>query len=165
MSKHFIALAAMSALAACSAGLAPEAAETSSTLVFQQADLAPELEGAPVSRPEAPAYSSALPERAALAKHDTNLFCDIAVVKTSRGVRITPIVRSDRSLSGEYSIVITKSGAGGSSDISQGGPFDAARGVRQTLGASEISLERGASFRAVLKVRAGGREVCRDIRS
>ena len=35
----------------------------------------------------------------------------------------------------------------------------------QELGSSEISLERGASFRAVLKVRAGGREVCRDIRS
>ena len=94
-----------------------------------------------------------------------SLFCDIKVVKTSHGVRITPVVRSDRSLSGEYSIIITKTGGGGSSDISQGGPFEATRGVKQDLGSSEILMERGASFRAILKVRAGGHEVCRDVRS
>ena len=41
----------------------------------------------------------------------------------------------------------------------------AARGERVRLGASEFSMERGAKFRAVLKVRAGGREICRDISS
>ena len=67
-------------------------------------------------------------------RQDESLFCDIKVVKTSHGVRITPIVRSDRFVSGEYSIVITRKGGGGSSDISQGGPFDAPRGVKQELG-------------------------------
>jgi hypothetical protein len=42
---------------------------------------------------------------------------------------------------------------------------DATRGERVRLGASEFSMERGARFRAVLKVRAGGREICRDITS
>lgn len=93
------------------------------------------------------------------------LSCDIEVKRTSNGIRVTPVVRSDRSLSGEFSLTITKDGAGGSSDISQGGPFDAARGERVKLSSSEFSMERGAKFRAVLKVRAGGEEVCRDISS
>jgi len=91
--------------------------------------------------------------------------CDIDVVRTPNGIRITPVVRADRTLNGEYSLVITKTGAAGSSDINQGGPFDAARGERVKLGASEISFERGDKYRAVLKVRANGREICRDARS
>jgi|JI8StandDraft_1071087.scaffolds.fasta_scaffold22307_2 hypothetical protein len=91
--------------------------------------------------------------------------CDIDVVRTANGIRITPVVRADRTLDGEYSLVITRTGAAGSSDINQGGPFDAARGERVKLGASEISFERGDTYRAVLKVRANGREICRDTRS
>jgi hypothetical protein len=94
-----------------------------------------------------------------------NFTCDIDVIRTPNGIRITPIVRADRSLNGEYSLVITKTGSAGSSDISQGGPFDAARGERVKLGASEISFARGDKYRAVLKVRADGREICRDTRS
>jgi hypothetical protein len=93
------------------------------------------------------------------------LSCDIEVKRTSHGIRVTPIVHAGRSLSGEFSLVITKDGAGGSSDITQGGPFDAARGERVKLSSSEFSMERGAKFRAVLKVRSGGHEVCRDVRS
>lgn len=91
--------------------------------------------------------------------------CDIDVVRTAYGIRITPVVRADRALDGEYSLVITRTGAAGSSDINQGGAFDAARGERVKLGASEISFERGDTYRAVLKVRANGREICRDTRS
>ena len=78
---------------------------------------------------------------------------------------MTPIVNANRSLSGDFTLTITKDGAGGSSDISQGGEFDARRGERVELSSSEFSMERGAKFRAVLKVRAGGNEVCRDVRS
>jgi hypothetical protein len=98
-------------------------------------------------------------------KIKARLSCDIDIDRTSNGIRVTPIVRADKSLAGEYSLVITKSGASGSSDINQGGPFDAARGERVRLSASEISMERGARFRAVLRVRAGGREICRDTTS
>ncbi|HOZ28819.1 MAG TPA: curli-like amyloid fiber formation chaperone CsgH [Hyphomonadaceae bacterium] len=165
MSRHLIAFTAAIALAGCSAGMTAEAVQEA-YLPPEDATLVQELDGAPpVVIAEAPVVPVRVdPPKAALVKEKA-MFCDISVVKTSHGVRITPVVRSDRSLSGEYSMVITKKGGGGSSDISQGGPFDAARGVSQELGSSEISLERGASFRAVLKVRAGGREVCRDIRS
>lgn len=91
--------------------------------------------------------------------------CDIEISRTSRGIRVTPIVNANRSLSGDFTLTITKDGAGGSSDISQGGEFDARRGERVELSSSEFSMERGARFRAVLKVRAGGNEVCRDVRS
>lgn len=132
---------------------------------MQEVNLVSDLVGAPpVVVVEAPAPARLVPPPIVV-RQDESLFCDIKVVKTSHGVRITPIVRSDRFVSGEYSIVITRKGGGGSSDISQGGPFDAPRGVKQELGSSEISLERGSSFHAVLKVRANGREVCRDIRS
>jgi len=164
MSRHLIALTAVIALAGCSAGMTAEAVQEASAPPEQDAELVMQLDGAPPVA-EAPAPVHLAPPPPAVVRQVESLTCDIAVVKTSHGVRITPIVRANRSLSGEYSIVITKNGGGGSSDISQGGPFDAARGVKQELGSSEISLERGASFRAVLKVRADGREVCRDIRS
>lgn len=166
MSRHLIALTAVIALAGCSAGMMADAVQEAYAPPERDAEFVIQLDGAPpavVAEASAPVHLA--PPSPAVVRQAESLTCDIAVVKTSHGVRITPVVRSDRSLSGEYSIVITKSGGGGSSDISQGGPFDAARGVKQALGSSEISLERGASFRAVLKVRAGGHEVCRDIRS
>lgn len=100
-----------------------------------------------------------------LVKKVQKFTCDIEVLRTSRGIRVTPIVNANRSLSGDFTLTITKDGAGGSSDVSQGGEFDARRGERVELSSSEFSMERGAKFRAVLKVRAGGNEVCRDVRS
>ena len=170
MSRHLIAFTAIIALAGCSAGVAAESAKEV-YLPPEEGVLIHELDGAPpVVVAEAPPVVAPLaPPVTPLAKaapvKEQAMFCDISVVKTSHGVRITPVVRSDRSLSGEYSLTVTKSGGAGSSDISQGGPFDAPRGVSQELGSSEISLERGSRFHAVLKVRAGGREVCRDVRS
>jgi hypothetical protein len=169
MSRHLIAFTAAIALAGCSAGMAAETV-SEAYLPPEDGTLVHQLDGAPpVVVVEAPVVpppvvpSTAAPLAKAAPVKEYAMFCDISVVKTSQGVRITPVVRSDRSLSGEYSLTVTKSGGAGSSDISQGGPFDAPRGVKQELGSSEISLERGSRFHAVLKVRAGGREVCRDV--
>lgn len=133
------------------------------------ASASPVLDGAPPVAPpivNPPALRSPEPAPPAVVeKVQARFSCDIDVDRTPNGIRVTPVVRAHKALSGEYSLVITKSGASGSSDISQGGPFDAARGERVRLGASEFSMERGAKFRAVLKVRAGGREICRDISS
>jgi hypothetical protein len=130
---------------------------------------APELDGAPpfVAPPVVSPAALRAPESAphVVEKIQARMSCDIDIDRTSNGIRVTPVVSAHKALSGEYSLVITKSGASGSSDISQGGPFEAARGERVRLGASEFSMERGAKFRAVLKVRAGGREICRDISS
>jgi hypothetical protein len=130
---------------------------------------APELDGAPpvVPPPIAPTAELRAPAPAVVVvqKVKARFSCDIDIDRTSNGIRVTPVIRADKSMAGEYSLVITKNGASGSSDISQGGPFDATRGERVRLGASEFSMERGAKFRAILKVRAGGREICRDITS
>jgi len=170
MSRHLIAFTAAIALAGCSAGMTAETV-SEAYLPPEEGTLVQELDGAPPviiaeapispTRVEPPIVAS---PRSSPVKEQA-MFCDISVVKTSHGVRITPVVRADHRLSGEYSLTITKSGGAGSSDVSQGGPFDAPRGVKQELGSSEISLERGSRFHAVLKVRAGGREVCRDVRS
>jgi hypothetical protein len=167
MSRHLITLAVIASATACSGGITSEA-ELASLSVPPQA----ELDGAPPAPAAQPiavappvAIATVPPAPVVARRQDESLWCDIAIKRTTNGIRLTPSVRSDRSVSGEYSLVITKSGRAGSSDISQGGPFDARRNVKQELGASEISLERGATFRAVLKVRSGGHEVCREIRS
>jgi hypothetical protein len=178
-STHLMIIAAMAVLAGCSSAMSQEP----NTAVVTQSgpDLAsafdaapPEaaiLDGAPsVIVPETYAAEARAPEPAPKPRPQpvyqrASLDCDIDVRRTANGIRITPVVHSDRKLNGEYTLVITKSGGGNSSDISQGGPFDVARGESVRLGSSEFSMERGAKFRATLKVRADGREVCRDVRS
>jgi hypothetical protein len=87
--------------------------------------------------------------------------CDIIVRRTGNGVLIKAVANPGRYLDGDYSFVITKNGRGGSSDINQGGPFDARAGERVELGVSELSLERGAGYRATLVLSDNGREICR----
>ena len=179
MTKTLMLFAASLAIAACSAAAAPNTAVT----VQSGPDLALAPETAPPQPPVADVIPPPLMVPDAVApvvvappvvapKNVTpapvikaRFLCDIEVKRTSHGIRITPVVQADRAMAGEYSLVITKTGASGSSDINQGGPFDAVRNEEIALSASEFSLERGDRFRAVLKVRSGGREVCRDIRS
>lgn len=181
-SNHLMLGVAMLAIAGCSSALSQE---TPNTAIVTQSDggLAgtfdaappadePILDGAPSITPpvivaEAPPVMEPAPRSppVEVKRVVARFTCDIDVDRTPNGLRVTPVVRSDRAISGEYSLVITKSGSGGSSDISQGGPFDVSRGERVRLGSSEFSMERGATFRAVLKVRSGGSEVCRDISS
>lgn len=183
-SNHLMIFTAALALTGCSSALSQEA--VNAAVVSQQgpeliASLdeqspvddppldVPALDGAPQSAAPLPPVIVA-PEPAPVAPpvarvQSARLSCDIDIDRTPHGIRVTPVVRSGRALAGEYSLVITKHGASGSSDISQGGPFGAARGERVELGSSEFSLERGARFRAVLKVRADGREICRETSS
>ena len=179
-SNQLLMFTAALALAGCSSALSQEAVNTAvisqqgpelmASLNEQTPAEIPPLDGAPqaieplppvVVAPPPVVKPATPPARVASAR----LSCVIDVDRTARGIRITPVVKSGRTLSGEYSLVITKDGAGGSSDINQGGPFEAGRGERVELGSSEISLERGARYRAVLKVRADGREICREISS
>lgn len=177
--NHLKIFTAVLALAGCSSALSQEAPNTAVT-TQQGPDVVASLDGQPpadglardgapsaiVPETYAPAPVPPLPvEKPVVRQVEARLTCAIDVERTPRGIRVTPVVWSDRAVSGEYSLVVTKSGSGGSSDISQGGPFDAARHERVALSASEFSMERGARFKAVLKVRADGREVCREISS
>lgn len=173
-STHLMMLSAMLVLAGCSSAMSQE---SSNTAVVTQSvpDLAssyveplppegPLLDGAPLAiAPEA--YAAKPAPKPQPDYRAARLDCDIDVDRTANGIRITPVVHSDRALAGEYSLVVTKTGGGNSSDINQGGPFDVSRGESVRLGSSEFSMERGAKFRATLKVRANGREICRDVRS
>ncbi len=178
-SSHLMSLAAALTLGACSSAFSQETPNTATT-ARQGAGLAASLDGPPPH--DDPALDGASPsiapetrvltptrtsseERPEVATVETRLTCGIDIDRTSHGVRVTPVVRADRAVSGEYSLVVSTSGSGGSSDIRQGGPFDATPGERIALAASEVSMEQGARFKAVLKVRAGGREVCRETRS
>jgi len=174
MTNRIYLLSAALAMAGCSSaaqGAPNSAVVTQSGPEYVQSfdappTYAPELDGAPPIMPPPVAPSAELrapaPAPVVVQKIKARFSCDIDIDRTSSGIRVTPVIRADRKMAGEYSLVITKSGASGSSDISQGGPFDATRGERMRLGVSEFSMERGARFRAVLKVRAGGREICRD---
>ncbi len=114
------------------------------------APLPPRASEPPYPHPGAPPIRSA---RAGL--------CDVIVEHTHNGVMLTAIADPDRSMSGDYSFVITKSGGGNSSDIEQEGPFTSARPGVVELSSSEISIERGSGYRATLILTSQGREVCR----
>jgi hypothetical protein len=171
--NHLLLASAVLALAACSSAqsqeVEPQGAPNTAVVVqsFNAAEPQPPMPDEsppPLIVPDSvmPNVAPPLPE---VQHAHAPASCEIIVDRTSHGVRITPVVHADRAMSGGYALVVTKTGASGSSDINQGGPFDAARGERVKLGASEFSLERGARFRAVLTITENGREICRDVRS
>lgn len=177
--NHLMLASAVITLAACSSAQSQEVelqGAPNTAVVLQSFDTAelqppvPEDIPPPLIVPDAiapatDAPKNVAPPRPAVQSARTDATCEILVARTSSGVRITPVVRAHGSTHGEYSLVVTKTGASGSSDISQGGPFDAAHGERVKLSASEFSLERGARFRAVLTITEDGRQICRDVRS
>lgn len=171
--NQLLLASAVIVLAACSSAQSQEAelqGAPNTAVVVQSFDAAepqspmPEEVPPPLIVPES-VMPNVAPLRPEVQRARAPASCEIIVDHTSQGVRITPVVHADHTMSGGYSLVVTKTGASGSSDINQGGPFDAARGELVKLGASEFSLERDAHFRAVLTITEEGREVCRDVRS
>lgn len=179
--RHLAILLAATAIAACSspqsavdpapeiasidlAPLAPEsAAPTPLAADRPVVEPAPELAPASeIAREVAPAPSAKpLPAPAPLRQARATT-CDVVVERTRNGVLLTALARVDRPTLGDYSFVVTKSGGGNSSNINQGGPFKGGGGKSVELGASEISLERGSSYRATLTLTSqNGREICR----
>lgn len=84
--------------------------------------------------------------------------CDIRATRTARGVRMEAIAHAVEAMRGEYQFVITAQGPGGSSDVTQGGPFALEAGRSATIGSAEISSLR---YRAVLALRDAGGDLCR----
>ena len=133
MSKRALALLALLASSACTAAAAPA--------------------------PVAAAHEAAL---VPVSAHAGTVSCSIEARRTRSGVEITGFAHADRHALGEYELVITKTGRDGTSDIVQSGPFEAHHGASEPLGVSEISLERGAHYRARLILRDDRGELCRD---
>ncbi|MBC7770490.1 MAG: hypothetical protein H7124_17045 [Phycisphaerales bacterium] len=118
---------------------------------------------AAASEPPAAPASNDAPEIAAYAPAAHGLSCEIDVTRINGGVRLEAQAFDLASGPGtlEYDFVVTKYGAAGSSDIVQGGEVSA-----QTLGEVELSLERGARYRARLTLSDADGEVCtQEVRS
>ncbi len=169
MLKLTLTIASLGALAACSAAARPteEAPIAPAAIASEVEYAAPDsnelaLAGASeVAAPEsyvAAAPAAMMPVAAAYA----DVRCDIRVRRTANGVELEAVARSDEPALGEYEFVITKSGAAGSSDIVQGGAFDLGGGHSQSLGLSEIGMERGARYRARLVLSDHDGVVCED---
>ena len=156
MSKSFITLAALSLAVACSAAARqnPMVESRADTSVAAPAEALP----APGAEPERRIEPVSIGRRASL---QDAVSCDVRARPSVNGVLIEARLHANRSLSGEYQLVITKSGGGNSSDVTQGGPFTAAAGSSLSLGQTELSVERNGRVRAVLTLREGNREICR----
>lgn len=147
-----LTFAALAALSACTAAAEADlhAADTIAAPVIA-AEAAPEY--------VAPAYVA--PERVQRVNATDGVTCEVRSRRTANGVLIQARAFADRDFSGEYDFVITKSGGGGSADISQGGAVDLEAGNAATLGENEISVERGARVRAVLTLSDASGQLCR----
>ena len=144
MKKILLALTALTAIAACSAAASPSAPMAMANV-------------APVGAVQAPTPVAVHRDLAS-----SRPVCDIRARPTSHGVAISAVVNANDPISGDYDLVITKVGASGSSDVNQSGPFHATRGERVTLGETELGLDRGDRFHAVLTLRGADGRVCRQ---
>ena len=110
----------------------------------------------------ASAHPETTPVRATPIAYESDAVeCMVRRVPTLHGVRLEALARGDRDAYGDYEFVVTKDGAGGSSDIVQEGAFDLSAG-EQLLGEAEFSMGRRDYYRARLVLRDGGGVVCRD---
>ena len=89
------------------------------------------------------------------------LSCEIVKSAAGGSVVLAAVVHADAALSGSYTFHVTSGGSGGSSNISQGGPFAADASAPVTLGT--VMLGVGASYNATLTASANGASVaCAD---
>lgn len=154
MSKFsLLAMAAIAALTACSAAARTEAQSADAT------SPAPVIAQAIPLEPAAATSSHVEPQRPA--PRNDAVTCEVRARRTANGLLIQARAFADRDISGEYDLVVTKSGRAGSSDISQSGALDLSAGTSALLGENEISVERGARVRATLTLRDDSGQLCR----
>jgi len=175
MTKTYVMLATLSLLmTACSAAALPNAATPAATTApLGQSSAPPVVQRAPAIAREAPmaaptqsAHSARPASEPAVAPRAAMLgdavSCDVRVRRTANGMLIQAVAHADRAIDGDYELVITKSGGGGSSDVTQSGPFSAAPGETVTLGSTELGAD--GRYRALLVLRDGSGELCRQER-
>lgn len=170
MSRTLMAALALSAAAACAAAATnPAASGPSQSQIVGQvserlADASATLAAPPSANAENAPLTAAPAQYVAPARSTASaaMTCEIRATRTSDGVRLESFAHASGPITGTYDIVVTKSGAAGSADINQGGEFDTASAPSAALGASEISVERGARLHARLTVHADNGTTCRD---
>jgi hypothetical protein len=98
------------------------------------------------------------------AAYPAEVECAIRLTPTRYGMRFEALAEGFAPARGQYEFILTKDDRGGSSDIVQGGDFDLIDGDREVLGSAELSLERGARYRARLVLSDDAGEICRSER-
>jgi hypothetical protein len=173
MSRTLMAVLALTAAAACAAAATTPRAQgpSESQIVGEVSNrlaAASQTLAAPPSvnaANAAPAHYEAPVERAAptpIVASSAAMTCEIRATRTPHGVRLESFAHASGPMTGSYDLVVTKSGSAGSADISQGGEFDTMSEPSASLGASEISVERGSRLHARLTVHGDNGAVCRD---
>lgn len=88
--------------------------------------------------------------------------CDIRETATPQGVRLEAVVQAGEAVRGNYEFVISARGAGGTSDVTQGGPLDLSPGEVATVGSAELPQ---GHYRATLTLSDEAGELCHLERS
>jgi hypothetical protein len=77
--------------------------------------------------------------------------CELRAERTGRTVELEGLVHAGRAVSGSYRLRVVQNGGGGSSQINQGGEFDARAGSASSLGIVSLLAAPG-SYTATLTV-------------
>ena len=100
---------------------------------------------------------------AAMANRSTEeLSCEIRSKTVSGVLQLDAVASAGAQVSGEYEFVISKAGASGSSDVTQGGEFAIEPGEPALLGEVALGADEGGSVRAVLTVTAADGRSCQS---
>jgi len=147
---------ALLGVVACAAAAdpAPESVAQDFVAPVEATELAGGPEPAAAPAPVA-AYVAAAQAEPALAP--SRISCDIDVHRTRNGLRLEATAYGAERVNDvvEYEFLVRKIDAAGSSDIIQAGEVS-----EPVLGEVELSLERGARYRAELTLRDSDGEVC-----
>lgn len=106
--------------------------------------------------------AAAMPAASGLGSHEPPVSCELKLKRTSHGVQLEAWVRALRATEGEYQLIVTKTGPGGSSDVSQGGTFAVDARSATVLGSTEFGLEPRARLKARLILSDRHGRLCGD---
>jgi len=89
--------------------------------------------------------------------NDSDLNCGITTQAERGLLAIEGVVQSPTALTGEYRFVLKSQGAGGTSNISQGGQFSLSPGAPVSLG--KVMVNAGASIDVDFTISADGKRL------
>lgn len=84
------------------------------------------------------------------------LACGVSTVDERGMLTVEGVLQSPTALSGDYRFALKSQGGGGSSNVSQGGPFSIAPETRVSL--SKVTVNAGSTLDIDFTVTAGGQE-------
>jgi hypothetical protein len=88
------------------------------------------------------------------------LHCEVRSRKSADAILLEAVVTGKAQATGEYAFVISKSGGGGTSDITQGGEFEIGPEGEASLGEARLGTGEASSIRAKLRLTDNGKLLC-----